>query len=115
MRKRATVGKARNANEFQWIVEGLEGLPAFHQMKMMGCELISVEGKYRLVLADKVEPWKGLLVCTSKDHHHSLFIDLPALRPHPVLGKWLYLSPAVPDFEGVAELIVSLVRNGDPR
>ena len=61
-----------------------------------------MEGWY-LVLAAKEEPWNGLLVCTSREFHAALIRDYPALQPHPVLPKWLYLAQACDGFEETAE------------
>ena len=115
MQKSATRSKAKRINDFQWIVEDLESLPSFVQMKMMGCELISLDGKQRLVLADKEEPWNGLLICTSHEYHDSLINDFPTLRSHSVLKKWLYLPMSASDFEETAHSIAKLVRRGDSR
>lgn len=36
--------------------------------------------------------WDGLLVATSREHHPALQKKMKSLLPHPILGKWLYLS-----------------------
>ncbi len=41
--------------------------------------------------------------------------QMPALRPHPVLGKWLYLPQDHEDFESLASAIVMGVRARDGR
>ena len=56
-----------------------------------------------------------MLVCTSQAHHASLIEQMPALRPHPVLGKWLYVSQADPAFESIVEQVTALVLARDPR
>jgi hypothetical protein len=40
---------------------------------------------------------------------------MPALRPHPVLGKWLYLPQTEAEFESVAQHLTARVLAGDPR
>lgn len=105
----------RRANEYQWIVEELETRSTFTAKAMMGCELIGLNGLQRLVLADKAEPWRGLLVCTNRDQHESLCREFKSLRPHPVLGKWLYLSAACDDFESTALALADLVLRADSR
>jgi hypothetical protein len=40
---------------------------------------------------------------------------LPALRPHPVLGKWLYLPASVESFEDDARAISAMALADDPR
>jgi hypothetical protein len=41
--------------------------------------------------------------------------ELPALQPHPVLGKWLYVPQDDPAFETIAERMTALVLARDPR
>src|SRR5262245_11956933 len=41
--------------------------------------------------------------------------SLPALRPHPVLGKWLYLAAGVESFEDDARAIAAMALADDPR
>jgi len=40
---------------------------------------------------------------------------MPALRPHPVLGKWLYIPQDDPAFEPTVEQLTALVLARDPR
>jgi hypothetical protein len=54
-------------------------------------------------------------VCTSQERHAALIEAMPALQPHPVLGKWLYVAQESPDFEAVAEQLTALVLARDPR
>ena len=82
---------------------------------MFGCDAAYVDGMLCLVAADRDEPWNGLLICTSKERHAALVDDMPALHPHPVLGKWLYVSQHDTAFETIVERIVSLVLARDPR
>ena len=63
-----------------------------------------------LVLADKNEPWNGLLICTDKEKHRALLKKIESLTPHPVLGKWLYLSQNHEYFEDLATLILKLIQ-----
>jgi hypothetical protein len=69
----------------------------------------------KVVLAEGEPPWDGVLVPTASEHHASLRRSLPALRPHPVLGKWLYLAAGVESFEDDARAIASLALADDPR
>lgn len=54
-------------------------------------------------------------MCTSHERHATLIAEMPALRPHPVLGKWLYVPQDDPVFETVAEKLTALVLARDPR
>jgi len=68
-----------------------------------------------LAVVDRGEPWNGMMACTSREHHASLRAEFRALEPHPVLGKWLYVSQLHPEFEAVATGLVAAARKRDPR
>lgn len=74
-----------------------------------------LDGQHRLFLTCQDEPWQGVLVCTFHEHQASLRAELPALQPHPVLKKWLYLPESADTFERDARRLVELVRARDPR
>jgi hypothetical protein len=74
-----------------------------------------LHGRLKIVLADGERPWDGVLVPTAAEHHASLRRSLPALRRHPVLGKWLYLAASVESFEDDARAIAALAIDDDPR
>jgi len=93
----------------------LEGEASFVLRSMFGTKAAYLDGKLMLGFTAKEEPWRGILVGTAREHHVSLLAAIPSLRPHPILGKWLYLPEAAEDFEAVAELLVRLVRGRDSR
>ncbi|SHI27243.1 hypothetical protein [Pollutimonas bauzanensis] len=105
----------RRSNSLVWIFDKFEREPSYIRTKMFGCEAAYVDGMLRLVVADRGEPWNGLLVCTSQEHHAALIEEMPALRPHAVLGKWLYVAQDDQAFEGIAERITTLVLARDSR
>lgn len=107
--------RVRVVHPHAWIWEPLEADPRFLLRAMFGCKAAYLDGKMMLCFAAKDEPWRGVLVCTAREQHASLMQTLPALTPHPVLSKWLYLPEARGDFETVAGRIVELVRRRDPR
>ncbi len=82
---------------------------------MFGCVGCYVNGRLVLVLADRREPWQGVLVPTEKAAQPSLRKDLPALRVHPVLPKWLYLAHATRGFAATAASLVERIIGGDER
>ncbi len=41
--------------------------------------------------------------------------EFPETSPHPVLGKWLYISQKSRSFENVTGALVSHILNGDLR
>ncbi|WP_347557528.1 hypothetical protein [Robbsia sp. KACC 23696] len=103
------------SNTLAWILEAFEDDPTYIRKKMFGCDAAYIDGLMCLVAADRDEPWNGLLVCTSRERQAALIKDLPALRPHPTLGKWLYISQGDPDFEGTVTRVNALVIARDAR
>ncbi|KQR89926.1 hypothetical protein ASG35_01410 [Burkholderia sp. Leaf177] len=102
-------------NSLAWIFEAFERDPTYITKRMFGCDAAYMDGLLCLVAADRGDPWNGLLVCTSRDRHAALIDEMPALQPHPVLGKWLYVSQDDPAFEDVVKRITELVLARDER
>jgi hypothetical protein len=116
MRKRDEgLGRIRRVHPHAWLWESLESDPGFVLGSMFGTKVAYLDGKLALCFATKVEPWHGILVCTERAHHESLMASFPILAPHPVLGKWLYLSEDADAFEAVGGQLVELARRRDPR
>ncbi len=99
----------------QWLAEPLLAEPTFVLKSWFGGRTIMLLGKHHLFLTTQGEPWQGVLVCTFHEHQESLCKEFPALRPHPVLKKWLYLPESADTFERDARRLVDLTRAGDPR
>jgi hypothetical protein len=110
-RKQATA----RLNSLLWVFDPLEREAGYVCRRMFGSEAAYLDGLLCLVVADRGDPWDGLLVCTSKERHAALLEEMPALRPHPVLGKWLYVPQDDEAFEAVALRMVELVLARDPR
>jgi hypothetical protein len=106
---------ATRQHPLQWVLEPMEAEPSFFQRPMFGTQAAYLFGRLVLVLAGDEEPWNGLLVCTSREFHSALTDDYPSLRPHPVLGKWLYLPRAHDDFDEAAQGLVLRIVKNDPR
>lgn len=98
-----------------WIYEPIEGMRGYFRKKMFSCHSAYLGDRLVLVSNDQEEPWNGILVPTSREHHESLQKEFPFLLPHPVLGKWLYLTQASDEFEGFAQRLAELICAGDPR
>lgn len=107
--------KLRKTHPLEWLLEGFEEKSDFRRRKMFGCEAAYLGEKLVLVLADGKEPWNGMMVPAEKDQQPSLIAQWPVLSPHPILGKWLYLSVADSSFEEIALSVVERIRRGDPR
>ena len=106
---------ANISNSLAWIFESFERDATYIHKRMFGSDAAYVDGLMCLVAADRGEPWNGLLVCTSLDRHAALIDEMPALQPHPVLGKWLYISQDDPAFEDIAKRMTALVLARDER
>jgi len=100
---------------YQWLWEALEGDPGFVLRQMFGGKAAYLDGRICLHFTAKAEPWRGVLVCTDRERQAALIAEFPALVPHPVLPKWLYLSEGHDQFERCAEKLVQLARRRDPR
>jgi hypothetical protein len=102
-------------NSLVWIFEALERDETYMRRRMFGCDAAYIDGMLCLIAADRDAPFNGLLVCTSKERHAALVDDMPALRPHPVIGKWLYVPHSDADFERTADRLTALVLARDAR
>lgn len=102
-------------NSLLWIFDAFERDATYIRRRMFGCDAAYIDGLLCLVAADREKPWNGLLVCTSRERHAALIDEIPALQPHPVLGKWLYVAQESPDFEAVADRLTALVLARDAR
>lgn len=102
-------------NSLSWALDALERDPTFVHKRMFSADAAYIDGRLCLTAGDREEPWNGVLVCTSQAHHASLIEQMPTLRPHPVLGKWLYVSQTDPTFESIVKQVTALVLARDPR
>jgi hypothetical protein len=102
-------------NSLVWIFDVFERDPTYLRKRMFSADVAYIDGKLCLAVTDRDEPWNGLLICTSREHHAGLVDEMPALRPHPVLGKWLYVSQRDPEFESIVEQVTARVLARDPR
>lgn len=94
------------SNSLIWIFESFERDATNMRRRMFGCDAAYVDGLLCLVAADREKPFDGLLVCTAREQHAALMEEMPALRPHTVLGKWLYIAQDHAKFEPVAQKLV---------
>ncbi len=109
------LGRIRIVHPYSWLWEPLESEPSFLLRSMFGAKAVYLDGRMVLCFSSGAEPWNGMLVCTERSHHESLVADFPALSPHPILPKWLYLSDSADGFDRWAEALVSLAKKRDPR
>lgn len=105
----------RREHPLEWLTEAVQSEPTFVFKPWFGGRSIMLRGKHQLFLTTQGEPWQGVLVCTFHEHHRSLLAEFPSLKPHPVLGKWLYLPETAETFEQDALALVRLAKKGDAR
>jgi hypothetical protein len=105
----------KRPNAYRWLLEPLMDEASYHERHMFGCLACYLNGRLVAVLADRDRPWDGFLVPTDRSRHPSLITDWPALTPHPVLGKWLYLAATAQSFESTAMELVDRIQRGDAR
>lgn len=106
---------ARPEHPLEWLADPVRDELSFVLKSWFGGRTIMLHGLHTLFLTTQGEPWQGVLVCTFHEHQPSLLAEFPALRPHPVLKKWLYLPESAESFERDARRLVQLVRARDPR
>ena len=106
---------AKPEHPFAWLAEPLLDEPGFVLKHWFGGRTIMLDERHQLFLTTQGEPWQGVLVCTFHEHQPSLLAEFPALKQHPVLKKWLYLSESADTFEKDARALVRLVKARDPR
>ena len=97
------------------LIEPLSDAASFLAKPMFGCLACYLHGRLMIVLADRREPWHGLLVPTRREEQSALRAEISSLRVHPVLGKWLYLPESADDFDTCAMRLVALASSDDPR
>jgi hypothetical protein len=107
--------KIKAKNPLLWVFEPLEEDARFVLRKLFSFDAAYLDGRLYLAVAGGKEPWNGMMVCTSREHHASIRSQFPQLVPHKVLGKWLYLSQSHPEFESVAVELAAMARKRDPR
>jgi hypothetical protein len=98
--------KAKREHPLEWLAEPVQLEPTFVFKSWFGGRSIMLHGKHQLFLTTQGEPWQGVLVCTFHEHQPSLLAEIPALRQHPILGKWLYLPESTETFERDARRLV---------
>jgi hypothetical protein len=103
----------------EWILDAFAGRPTFFTRRMFGGLAAYVHDRQMLVLVQPTKTgrwkWHGVLVCTDHAHHASIQDEFPALRPHRVLRKWLYIDSTHADFEQTMAEVATRIGRNDPR
>jgi hypothetical protein len=102
-----------------WILERFDRHPTFFTKRMFGGLAAYLFGRQMLVLVEPTRTgrwtWHGVLICTDHAHHPSLRAEFPALAPHHVLRKWLYIDSTDATFELTMERVAARLASDDPR
>src|SRR5438105_381982 len=105
--------------EQEWILEPFAGHRTFFTKRMFGGLAAYLFERQMLLLVEPTKTgrwkWHGVLVCTDRKHHASLRADFPALTPHAVLRKWLFIDSSHDDFESTMDAVAKRVARNDPR
>jgi hypothetical protein len=105
--------------ENEWIFQAFVEHRTFFTKSMFGGLAAYLFERQMLLLVEPTKSgrwtWHGVLVCTDYEHHASLQAEFPALLPHDVLRKWLFIDSAHEDFESTMEAVAKQVARNDPR
>jgi hypothetical protein len=103
----------------EWIFEAFSARPSFFTKRMFGGLAAYLHERQMLVLVEPTKTgrwtWHGVLICTDHDHHASLRTEFPALRPHRVLRKWLYIDSTHDSFTSTMEGVAKRIARNDER
>ena len=105
--------------EHEWIFEPFAEHRTFFTKRMFGGLAVYLFERQMLVLVEPTKSgrwkWHGVLVCTDHVHQASIRAQFPALRPHEVLRKWLFVESTHDDFESTMEAVAKRIARDDPR
>lgn len=113
-----------NEHTFEFVKDYFQEVDGFRVKKMFGGQALMIYNKMVLVLMDGEETayrgkdygekiWNGVLIPTSKEHHSMLMKKFPQIKPHKVLGKWLFISADHPAFEETCEALSEEIIRGN--
>lgn len=105
--------------EHEWILEPFVEHPTFFTKCMFGGLAAYLFERQMLLLVEPTKSgrwdWHGVLVCTDYKHHASIQAEFPALMPHAVLRKWLFIDSTHQDFESTMQAVAKRVASNDAR
>jgi hypothetical protein len=111
--------KSMKTFEHEWILETFCEHPTFFKKRMFGGLAAYLFERQMLLLVEPTKSgrwhWHGVLVCTDYKHHPSLQAQFPALKPHEILRKWLFIDSAHEDFETTMDAVAKRVAANDRR
>jgi hypothetical protein len=103
----------------EWVFESLEGRQTFFTKRMFGGLAAYLHERQMLVLVEPTKTgrwkWHGVLICTDHERQASIRADFPALVPHAILRKWLYIDSSHDAFETTMEGVANRMAVNDQR
>ena len=103
----------------EWIFDAFEDHPSFFTKRMFGGLAAYLFGRMMMILVEPTKTgrwkWHGVLLCTEHVHRPAIVEEFPALAPHTVLKKWLYLDSRHEDFESTMEDVTKAIARDDRR
>jgi hypothetical protein len=103
----------------EWIFRVFEDHPSFFTKRMFGGLAAYLFGRMMMILAEPTKSgrwkWHGVLICTDYPKQPAILQEFPALAPHNILKKWLYIDSRHEDFEMTMERVAKAVARDDKR
>ena len=103
----------------EWILEAFAGHRTFFTKRMFGGLGAYLFERQMLLLVEPTKSgrwnWHGVLICTDYEHHASIQAEFPALMPHEILRKWMFIDSSHENFESTMEEVAKRVARNDPR
>jgi hypothetical protein len=114
-----TRSEGRIAFDNEWIFQVLEDHPSYFTKRMFGGLAAYVFGRMMMVLVQPTKTgrwkWHGVLICTEHVQQHAIMEEFPALAPHDILKKWLYIDSRHEHFEPTMERVAKAIARDDRR
>jgi hypothetical protein len=105
--------------EHEWILDAFAEHRTFFTKSMFGGLAVYLFERQMLVLVEPTKSgrwkWHGVLICTGYEHHASIQAEFPALAPHDILRKWLFIDSTHDEFESTMEAVAKRMARDDPR
>jgi hypothetical protein len=103
----------------EWIFEAFAGHRTFFSKSMFGGLAAYLFERQMLLLVEPTKSgrwnWHGVLICTDYEQHASIQAEFPALVPHAILRKWLFIDSTHEHFESTMEAVAKHMAANDRR
>jgi hypothetical protein len=103
----------------EWIFQAFEDHPSYFTKRMFGGLAAYLFGRMMMVLVEPTKTgrwkWHGVLICTEHVQRLAIMEEFPALAPHDILKKWLYIDSRHERFEPTMEGVAKAIARDDQR